>query len=398
MAHRWKALSRRWKAMGALTAVILIGVVPIQLASGQATPAPVPFDAGDLQLQMNRAASTFRFIDENGTTVASQPFSASAKCAYVAGSNGDSLMAPSAPVPPNATGTTVGYLQKDNGYGLGVNKGGKEGSGGCTQTNIPETLVLELKNDGATSPVKGLYVASTDLDMEFKYNAALNARFFLDGNLVGTDTYGCTFSDCGPDSGGGDNYRVNLQAPVNAGNPNRLWDRVELTVTTSSSQGAVTLEGGSDGTPQSNFDLVELLTPLDCGTQVSGSGGETGVTITYLQTDGCETKGYTLNVTSREIEFITTGGTTGEFVVEVNDWAPELAQNPIPPTLVDPAGVGDNKGTWCDGTSSSASMPSGESWCLVDQHAQLAGTNSDGDQLMQVTETWLLVGDSKLNR
>ncbi len=87
-------------------------------------------------------------------------------------------MKPSAAIPPNANASVVGYLQKDNGYGLGVNKGGKEGSGSCTQTNLPEQLTLELQNDADTSPVHGLYIDSTSLDMEFKYNAVLNATYF----------------------------------------------------------------------------------------------------------------------------------------------------------------------------------------------------------------------------
>src|SRR5215213_9721957 len=123
----------------------------------------------------------------------------------------------------SSSGTVVGYLQKDNGYGLGVNKGGKEGTGSCTQTNLTEKLTLELQNDDPTSPIKGLYVSSTGLDMEFKYNATLNVAYFLNGNAAGTSVENCLTSDCGPDSGGGDNYRVDLRAPVTTDNPNGLW-------------------------------------------------------------------------------------------------------------------------------------------------------------------------------
>ena len=180
MAHRWHSLSRRWKAMGVAAGLLLLALVPIQMATGQTPPTPVPFNAGNLKLHMNTDASNWRYVDAGGTTVETDSFSASTKCAYQPGTNGNTLMAPSATSSTN--GTVVGYLTKDNGYGLGVNKGGKEGAGSCTQTNIPEKLTLELQNDTAGSAVHGLYVDSTALDMEFKYNATLNASFFLDGN------------------------------------------------------------------------------------------------------------------------------------------------------------------------------------------------------------------------
>ena len=193
MAHRWNSLSRRWKAMGVAAGLLLLALVPIQMATGETTPTPVPFDAGTLKLHMNTDASTWTYIDAGGTSVETDHFSGSTKCAYQAGANGNTLMAPSAS--SSTSGTVVGYLAKDNGYGLGVNKGAKEGAGSCTQTNIPETLTLELKNDAAGSAVHGLYVDSTSLDMEFKYNATLNAAFFLDGSPVGSATFGCTNSD-----------------------------------------------------------------------------------------------------------------------------------------------------------------------------------------------------------
>ena len=402
MAHRWHSLSRRWKAMGVATGLLLLALVPIQMATGQTTPTPVPFDAGNLKLHMNTDASAWKYFDAGGTLVQTDTFSASAKCAYVPGTNGDPLMAPSAS--SSTSGTVVGYLTKDNGYGLGVNKGGKEGTGSCTQTNIPEKLTLELQNDPATSSVHGLYVDSTALDMEFKYNATLTAAFFLNGSPVGTDTYRCTNSDCGPDSGGGDNYVVNLRAPVHAGNPNRLWDKVEFTVSSTNSQGAVTLEGGNDpGTSESNFHLVDLLSPVDCGQTISGEDGETHVDVVLVASGDCTAKGYDLNVDPRSIELITAGGTTEQWVVDVNDWSPETAVNPVPATTVFPP-VGGETAVWCNGTYNGdddpatggtlgASMPSGHSWCLIRQDSEIAG-----DGLMQVNETFLLEADAKLQR
>lgn len=388
--------------MGVAAGLLLLALVPIQMATGQTPPIPVPFDAGNLKLHMNTDASTWKYIDAGGTPVATDTFSASAKCAYQAGTNGNPLMAPSATA--GTAGTVVGYLAKDNGYGLGVNKGGKEGAGSCTQTNIPEKLTLELQNDAASSAVHGLYVDSTSLDMEFKYNATLNATFFLNGTQVGTDSYGCTNSDCGPDSGGGDNYAVNVEAPENAANPNGLWDKVEFTVSSTSSQGAATLEGGNDaGTSESNFHLVDLLSPAICGQTISGEDGDTHVDVVLVATPDCTQKGYDLNVDPRSIELITAGGTTEQWVVDVNDWSPEAAVNPVPATTVFPP-VGGETAVWCNGIydgsddpstggTLGASMPSGHSWCLIRQDSEIAG-----DGLIQVNETFLLEADAKLQR
>ena len=324
MARRWNVIPRRWKALGAVAALLLVSaVVPLQLATGQTPATPIAFDAGNLKLHMSTDASWFKYFDAGGNQVGgTQSFSASAKCGYTPGTNPNSLMKPTAVVPPNAGGSVVGYLQKDNGYGLGVNKAGKEGTGGCTQTNLSEQLTLELQNTGPTSPVKGLYIDSTNLDMEFKYNAVLNATYYRDGNPtpVGTSTHGCLNSDCGPDSGGGDNYRVNLHPT--SGQP---WDKVVLAVTSSSPQGAVTLEGGNDGTADSVFHLVKFLTPADCENAINGDGGGTHVTIHLLPNSGvCPDKGYSLDVTSRTITFETSGTSSikSQWIVDVNNWSP----------------------------------------------------------------------------
>ena len=40
----------------------------------------------------------------------------------------------------------------------------------------------------------------------------------------------------------------------------------------------------------------------------------------------------------------------------------------------------------------------GHSWCLIDQSTVLAGQDNQNNQLMQVTESWLLDGDATLCR
>lgn len=396
--------------MGLALALVLIALVPIQMASGQTTPTPVPFDAGNLKLHMNTDGSYFRYVDENGTTVANQPFSANAKCQYVAGSSGNSLMTPSAPAP----GTTAkpGYQQKDNGYGLGVNPNAKA-SNGCDQTNLNEKLALELQNDASGSPVEGLYIDHAELNIEFKYNAVLSVQFLKDGQAIGAPVpYNCSGSDCGPDSGGGDNYIVPLVAPGGV-----LFDRMEFVVTSSNSQAAVTIEGGNDaGTPESNFHLVELLQPIDCNQTVTGSGGGTNAEVTLVNNADCTPKGYKLNVSAKEIELITAGSTEHvQFVVKANAWAPEPAVFPIPRTRAFPPEPDGELLVWCDGdnskllgTEGGPTMPTGHSWCLMSQTTAIAGYDSldpdvtpnitPGTQLMVVTETSLLEADAVQRR
>jgi hypothetical protein len=401
MSSKIRSFRRKWKVLGGVASLLLLGaVLPFSTAASATTP--VAFDAGYLRLHMNTDASYLKQYDATGAAIsgATQTFKAGTKCNYQLASGSPELIHPSASSSPSVSGTVVGYLQKDNGYGLGVNKAGKEGTGSCTQTNLTEKLTLELDNEGTPASLAGLYVSSTDLDMEFKYNAVLKASFFLDGNQVGGGEYRCgivTLSDCGPDSGGGDNYRVNLEAPETSANPNGLWDKVELTVTSTSPQGAVTLECGNDvGTTDSTFNLAELLTPATCDTPIEGSGGGTHVTITLLP-DGaaCPEKGYALDVSSREINFETQGGNPGRWIVDVDNWSTEPAINPVPATTVTPPSVGETA-VWCDGTYTpsaidfGASMPAGgHSWCLIHQDTVIAG-----DGFMQVHEVYLLEGDA----
>jgi hypothetical protein len=384
--------------MGVVAGLAILAIVPIQMATGQTTD-PVAFDAGTLRLHMDTDASFFRYEPLVGQSV-TQSFSANTnKCVYQGGTQ--SLMAVSAPVGPNVARSIVGYQQKSNGYGLGVNKAGREGAGSCNQTNLGETLVLELQNAG-TSPLSGLYVESAELDVELKFNAILTVELFKDGTSVGTRTYDCDGSDCGPDSGGGDNYRLVIEDT-----DGDVFDAMVFTVSSTNSQAAAVIEGGNDGTDDSEFNLVQLLNPIDCGETISGAGGDSEVDITLLDTEGCSPKGYLLDVDSREIELITGGGTEpGQWVVEVDDWAPEPAQNPVPASTVFPPEPDGESVVWCDGmfdpddTPSTggtygASMPtSGDhSWCLIKQDAAIAG-----DGLMQVNETLLLEADARIAR
>ncbi|MDH5225248.1 MAG: hypothetical protein OEW46_10830, partial [Actinomycetota bacterium] len=313
-------------------------------------------------------------------------FKSSGKCGYTVTSGNL--------VTVSATGGPVGYREASNGYGLGVNKNGNEGTGSCTQTNPGESLTLDFR------PALGgtMFLDHAMLDLELKYSSTLlTIKLFKGSDLVYTYTRTCTVSDCGPDSGGSDNRLVRV--PTGTGTV--LFDSMQMTaVTSGGTQAAATLEGGSDpGTSPSRFHVVTPGIPIDCGETIPFAGGGTDVGVTLVDNEACQPKGIAVFTDPREIELLAGGSTADvQFLLDVNDWAPEPAVTPIPATLVDPAGVGDNVGTWCNGTPSSYSMPTGEFWCLLDQHATLAGTDGSGTQLMQVSEVWVLEGDARITR
>ena len=397
MAQRWKLVSRRWKAIAAAGALALLALVPLQLATANEQGVPTNPDAGftieqgSIVLKMNPASdpngkSYFQYVAPNGDQKAIQKFASSGRCGITPSAN---------IVAVSALGGSVGYREADNGYGLGVNKNGTEGTGSCTQTNPGESLTLNFDPGLGSNE----YLDYALLDMELKYSTTLlTIKLYKGTTDVYTYTRTCTSSDCGPDSGGNDNKLIRV--PTNPGTV--LFDKMVITATTNGgTQAAATLEGGSDATTSlSSFHVVSPADPIVCGVPVPDSGGGTSVIVTLVDNPGCVDKAIALNTSAREIELLTGGGSgsTEQFLVQVDDWAPELAKYPIPPTLVDPAGVGDNIGTWCEGTPMAYSMPIGEAWCLIDQHAVLAGVDGSNKQLMQVTETWLLEGDARITR
>lgn len=399
MAEQWKRLSRRWKALAAAAAIALLAIVPLQLATADETGTPANPDAGftiergDIVLKMKPDAdvngkSYFRYGD------AVQKFKSTGRCGYAVIS-GDLVSV-------TAEGGSVGYREADNGYGLGVSKGGTEGTGSCTQTNPGETLTLDFDPGLGSNE----FVDHALLDLELKYTSTLvTIELYRDGTTgpVYTYTRTCTSSDCGPDSGGSDNRTVRV--PTGTGTV--LFDR--MTITTSAnggSQAAATLEGGSDpGTSPSTFHVVTPAQPIDCNESVTDSGDGTHVTVT-LTGEGCEAKAYTLDASAREIELITGGGDVGQWVVDVDDWSPETAVNPVPASRVFPPDPNGELVVWCNGTydkddlpseggTYGASMPTtgDHSWCLIRQDASIAG-----DGLMQVNEILLLEADARITR
>ena len=356
MASRWKRLPGRWKAVAVAATFGIVAVAPLQLATvipASATTALQPTDAGHIDLQMNAAGNRFTYVPLSGPS-SLQSFRSS-NCTYtpVDPSSGFNLMALSS---SPSTGTKVGYLTSSaSRYGLGVNNTAVgEGTGKCTQVNNytnREVLDLSLQNAAGQTMV-GKYIDYMELDIEAKFNAAINIELWKDGVQVGVETITCTSSDCGPDSSDGDNFRVRVPSTGTM-----LFDQVKLSAT-GPSGAAVTLEAGADGTlafgagdagvtglgetlntKDSLFHVVQLGEGvLDCG---GNSIATEGAAVTLTRLDGgdptvnpdgtpCIPINYDLTRSGNTVDFIKDAAQdpSASFRVEVNAWDPEPAVTP----------------------------------------------------------------------
>jgi len=214
------------------------------------------------------------------------------------------------------------------------------------------------------------------------------------GNIL-TGTY--AYSDADNDSEGNSTYRWLLDGSPIAGETGTTY-----TVAPSDSGHDITFEvtpvassGTSPGAAAtSGSDTVNFSESLDCGASTTLFAGR--VTITNIDDGTCAPADFTPTFDGTHFELIKPQNSPVTFKVDVTAWDPEPAQNPVPATIVTPPDGGE-KGVWCDGTPSNYSMTPGHTWCLIDQSTVLAG--KDGTtQLMQVTESWLLDGDSTLCR
>ena len=99
------------------------------------------------------------------------------------------------------------------------------------------------------SHLDGYLMSAIDVDLELKFNATVEVVFKLEGATVSTTSFtGSGGSDDGPDSGDGDNFRFFFR-PTSGGNP-VLFDEVVF----DPSAGAISLEGGADGTENGMLD------------------------------------------------------------------------------------------------------------------------------------------------
>jgi hypothetical protein len=349
-----------------------------------------PPEVGVLRLHLG-ATDYFRFDPTGGPAGSPAPITVSSCVASATGLVTLSLPAGS------PSQSAVGFF----GDSLGVKARG-EGSGQpCGRIDgTSQTLILAL-----TGPTVGTYeIDYAELDVEGKFNGTAKAVMYLDGTIVGTETLGTgTGSDSGPDSGDGDNYRWLLA--TDSGVP---FDEVRLTVDAATPGGAVSLEGGADGTApgplgvslanttDSLFHLVDIDGVLDCGDTASETeAGDASAVLDRDENIGgapCVPIPYVLRSGNDNVELLKDLGdqTAAQFSITIT-WQPEPAVNPLPASTIDYDGDGPSTAhtvEWCDGSAAAPVLPSGELWCLTNQSATLVGGGN-----VQVIETYYGAGD-----
>jgi hypothetical protein len=132
---------------------------------------------------------------------------------------------------------------------------------------------------------KAIIYAEIDLGFKFNGNAVLQLKKGgPSGTDVGTVTVPCNGqSDCGPDSGGDDNLRVILD-PETDSQISGPFDTIIISSGTSG--GAVSLEGGLGGTGDTLFTIVDVFDgEIPCeGSKTLGGGANA----TFLVTRGLD--------------------------------------------------------------------------------------------------------------
>jgi hypothetical protein len=325
-----------------------------------------------------------------GNSTAQQLINVSNKCAV---STDGSLLVLS------ESGGTRGIGEVSNGLGVRT-----KNNCSTAQGRLDQSQSLTFTLGGSSALPEDVLIKSAEVDVEGKFDADLAFTAFFEGGSE-TGTIGLpNTSDNGPDSGVGDNNLVTI-APSNYFTAIALYP----------DGGQVSIEGGGDGTVSggalrsalgTNATLFELVTVTEydgiiaCGetTDEVGDGTMTALATLTRGDDNvlgkagggeCDVEiGYNLSSSvagsvqtiSFEFEEDELPSWFGSFT-----WAPETAVVPVPATQVDvdgdgPGGYADLE--WCAGVSGGIPiLPSGESWCMVEQQSVLLGGG-----MMQVTQ------------
>jgi hypothetical protein len=217
--------------------------------------------------------------------------------------------------------------------GLGV-KSSMDGTGepcGRVEASDGEAISVALGSD-----LDGYLMSAIDVDLELKFNAIVDVIFMHDGATVHTfeDFSGTGGSDDGPDSGDGDNFRFSY--PGEDDDP-ILFDTVMFNPTA----GAMSLEGGADGTENgslapnnsSQFQVVQSFdgeitcsqseTIAEDGVSTSGvvtmhSEDPDGEGSADWTTESCDLKPFSEDVEDDALAFVPVlAGTAARYTIEV---------------------------------------------------------------------------------
>lgn len=395
------------RARTAIAAVLVAGVVVVLGTGEPSAGAPPVFSVGTFPpdggvVRLHLGASDYvRFDAPNG----SGGYTAGTEEAFLP--SGCNLASPVpaslliTPVPSGGNQQGRAGLVQD---AIGVQVKGEGNGTSCGQVNgTAQAIVLSLGG-----PVAGRAMDFVELDIEAKFGATVRAELFFGGSAtpVRTELLPTGGPDSGPDSADNDNFRWRLPS---AGAGLVLFDKIRLSIDSSTPGGAMSLEGGADstaplpgglaatalgGTSDSIFHITNIDGILDCGDTVTeGGGGSPEALITLVDEPGCTPMAYSLTTLMHD------DGTQSILFQKDADvlhtfratfvWDVEAAIYPVKPTKIDYGdGAGLHDMQWCDGTPADPIAPVGDPWCVTGQTSNLVST----DQI-QVTETVFGSGD-----
>lgn len=383
---------------------VALGAVVLAAAPGQA-------QEGSPELIKLSLAPGYVLLDTAADTVTS-PGSSSVQT-IVEGCSLNDVFSPAATL-LDVTAISTAAPRPDRvslGYGKnGIGVAGRQDKNGtrCADVDDEYDQAIEVSAGAEVS-----LFSAADLDLEFKGGSGLELQVFRGDTLLVEDSdYTVTgepgdASDNGPDSADGDNSRVVIAAIGSDG----YFDRIRLTPTNG---GALSLEGGGDGT-----DFSSLL-PTTRASVFQTLGGEGQLFCDKTDTDGVTENGVTVFLTdcaagssvpyqldrpagTNDVIFAVPDSSTNAYRVFIT-WEPETAQLPVPKnsTVAYYREVGGNLVEQpldlCDGTSASPTVPDdvdydpnangNQGFCITGQSMEIGPTGK-----MIVTEKLYGVGD-----
>jgi hypothetical protein len=400
-----------------LAATMIFGLASVTPASSQTSASTSTLKDGVLRLHLG-AGDHFKWQTPPGADNADTI----TQGILPSGSCGLTLQSP-VPAGPNIVALTATPGSSSVGFvsdAIGV-RGAGEGTGQpCGRIDGTQKLTLDLLS--RIAPTTGSTKRAADfaeLDIEGKFGAAFTIKGSLNGGTPLTQTYDTMGSDSGPDSGDGDNYRIRFPKTGRF-----LFNTLEFSVTS----GAISLEGGADGTApdslgvtlggtsDSLIHVVQYDRTLNCGETELQTGD--GVPTNSLERVANESG--TCAAVPIELDASVVGseqlvslrkdlmGQAAQFFWTVT-WTPEGKTLPVKVTQFD---FGDGTGyrniQWClvddtDGdtfpelppTASTTDPASAKDpWCLTSQHSDLDAASGK----LTVKETYFGLGDPGAKR